>query len=138
MANKKINEFTYKSPESSDLIFIGNPSTGAAYKATVADISGSLGIINSVTYTSSTSAQLSDISKIVFLSATSASVTYTINPSTFANTKLQIYGVVSGANTIAITPSSGAIGGNPSYQLLNGECVTVYSNGTNLFIVSKN
>lgn len=138
MANKKINEFVYKSPESSDLIFIGNPTTGAAYKATVGDISGSIGVVDNVTYSSSTSAIVSDISKIVFLSATSANVVYTIDPTTFVNTKLQIYGIVSGSYTISITPSSGNIGGNPSYQLLNGECVTVYSNGTNLFIINKN
>lgn len=138
MANKKINEFVYKSPESSDLIFIGNPTNGTAYKATVGDISGTLGVMDNVTYTSSTSAIVTDISKLVFLSASSSNIVYTINPATFANIKFQIYGIISGSYTISITPSSGNIGGNPSYQLLNGECVTIYSNGTNLFIINKN
>lgn len=138
MANKKINEFVYKSPVSSDLIFIGDPSTGAAYKATVADISGAGGVMNNVTYSTNTTASGTDVSKLVFLNATSGNVTYTISPSTFNNAKLQIYGITGGAYTISLAPSSGTIGGNPSYQLLNGECVTVYSNGTNLFIINKN
>lgn len=138
MANKKINEFVYKSPESSDLIFIGNPTTGQAYKATVGDVYDSVGVMGNVTYSTNTSASVTDICKIIFLNASSANVTYTINPATFTNIKLCIYGIVSGSYTISVTPSSGAINGNPSYQLLNGECITVYSNGTNLFIVSKN
>lgn len=138
MPNKKISEFQFKTPVSSDLVFIGDPSTGVAYKTTVGDINGAYGVISSVTYSSNTSASQSDVGKMVFLSATTNDVTFTINPSTLANVKIQIYGIISGAYTISVTPSSGTIGGSPSYQLLDGECITVYSNGTNLFIVNKN
>lgn len=92
----------------------------------------------SVTYTANQAASVSDLGKIVFLDSTSSGISYTINPSTFANRAFKLYGIVPGANNISIIPSSGTINGNPSYQLLSQECITVYSNGTNLFVIGKN
>lgn len=136
--NKKISEFSYKTLVTSDLVFIGDPVTGVAYKTTVSDINGAYGTTDNVTYSSSTSASLSDAGKVIFLNAATNSLVYTINPSTFNKVKLQLYGIAGSTYTISVTPSSGNINGNPSYQLMNGECITVYSNGTDLFIVNKN
>lgn len=138
MANKKISEFSFKTPVSADLVFIGDPTTGVAYKTTVGDINGAYGTTDNVTYSSNGTASLSDAGKVIFLSATTNSIVYTINPTTFNKVKVQLYGITSGSYTISVTPSSGTINGNTSYQLLGGECITVYSNGTNLFIVNKN
>ncbi len=92
----------------------------------------------SVTYTANQAASASDLGKLVFLDSTSSGLSYTIAPATFANRMFRIYGIVPGANIISITPTTGTINGNPSYELLNQECITVYSNGTNLFVIGKN
>ncbi|GGA85224.1 hypothetical protein [Puia dinghuensis] len=92
----------------------------------------------STTYTaSSVTAATADANKIVFLNATANSIVYTINPAAFKNLNQSLFGIIPGANTITITPSSGTINGAASYSLTNNQCIKVYSDGTNLFIVSK-
>lgn len=93
--------------------------------------------LGSVTYSANQAALIADLDKMVFINATSSSVTYTITPSTFTGRVLRIYGITT-SNTISITPATGTIGGNPSYQLFGQECISVYSDGTNLFIITKN
>jgi hypothetical protein len=98
---------------------------------------GSGSSLTSVTYTANQSAQVSDLDKVVFLSPSGANLTYLINPATFSNKILRIYGIP-GAFIIAINPSSGTIAGVSSYQLEDQQCITVFSNGTNLFIIAQN
>lgn len=102
------------------------------------DLVRKVDLLDNVTYSSNQTAALSDLSKIIFLDTTSSSVTFTVNPSTFNKLVLRIYGIVPGSNVASITPSSGTINGGPSYMLLNGECITLYSNGTNLYVIGKN
>jgi hypothetical protein len=90
--------------------------------------------LTSVTYTSNQSAQNSDRGKVIFLDGSSNAVTYTINPSSFSNNVFIIY-CLNASNTVKVAPSSGTINGSSEYQLVQNEAVTVYSDGTNLFII---
>ena len=91
----------------------------------------------STTYNStSVTAVTDDFNKVVFLNATSNSIAYTIDPVAFQNQGQSIFGILSGSNTITITPASGTINGAASYSLGNNHCIQLYSNGTNFYIIA--
>jgi hypothetical protein len=92
------------------------------------------GDVANVSYTASTAATLADVGKVVFLDGTSAAVTYTINPATF-NKKAFTLICKNATNTVKVAASSGTINGQTEYQLMDYESVTIYSDGTNMYIV---
>lgn len=98
---------------------------------------GSGSTLGSVTYSSNTVAGLSDLDKMVFLNSTSGNITYTLTPSTFSGRLINLY-AISPANTASLVLTSGTINGISTYDLTNGESITVYSDGTNLLIKSRN
>lgn len=90
----------------------------------------------SVSYSSTSVTGLTaDAKKVVFLTATANSITYGIDPAAFVNLEQTLFGIISGANTISIVPSSGTINGAASFSLGNNQSIRVYSNGTDLFII---
>lgn len=89
------------------------------------------------TLTVSTGAIVGHLDKLLFLIPSAANLTYTINPATFTNKLLRVY-AIPGVYIVAVTPSSGTIASASSYQMLDQECITIFSDGTNLFIIAKN
>jgi hypothetical protein len=89
---------------------------------------------DNVTYSSNQTAGSSDIGKVVFLNGSSSAVNLTVSPTTF-NKKIMIIYCTNATNTVKVTPSSGNINGLTEYQLVVNEAITVYSDGTNLFII---
>jgi hypothetical protein len=77
-----------------------------------------------------------DTNKVVFLDASSNSIVYTVDPVAFQNLNQSLFGIISGSNTITITPSSGTINGAASYSLANNQCINIYSDGTNFYIIT--
>ncbi|HYH03627.1 MAG TPA: hypothetical protein VEC37_11030, partial [Bacillota bacterium] len=92
------------------------------------------GDVDNVTYTSNTSASAADVGKIVFLDGTSSAVTYSIAPASF-NKKRIVIVAKNTTNTVKIFPSTGLINGLAEYQLTAPESITIYSDGTNLWIL---
>lgn len=88
------------------------------------------------TYSSNHTADISDYGKLIFLDSTSSAITYTINPAIFKLRTLQVFSKKTGSNAIVISPSSGTINGMASYSMSNNESIKIYSDGTNLYIIT--
>lgn len=125
---------TVQADADGDLSTIANTGTGNNVLATSPTITTPVFVQTAVTYSSNQSAAAADLGKVVFLSGASGTVDYTINPATFTSNKFIVF-CSNATNQVRIVPSSGTINGLANYQLVLNESVTVYSNGTNLFIV---
>jgi hypothetical protein len=113
--------------------------TGSYPNLTINSTGGGSGSsLTSVTYSSNQPALVGDLDKLVFVNANGANVTYTITPATFTNKVLRVYGLANSSFVPLIALASGTISGLSSYGLSDQECLTIFSDGTNLFIIAKN
>lgn len=116
----------------------GVTATQAAGDVTVT-IPGLSTTIATATYVDGNyTANIADADKVVFLKATTTNVNYTINPTTFSGRKIMLYTMNTAPFIVTLIASSGTILDNLSYAPANKECVTIYSNGSDLFSIAKN
>jgi hypothetical protein len=133
------DEGTNITTSATSLNFVGAGVTVTGTNDAVVTIPGFSSDLNNVSYSDGTyNASTSDVDKVIFLKATTANVSYTINPSTFNKKKLILYSLLTDSFTVTITASSGTIGGNLNYSPVHNECVTIYSDGSNLYAIAKN
>jgi hypothetical protein len=96
------------------------------------------GALHGVSVTSSRSALVTDLDKIVFIDNTSGNITYTINTTTFANRKFTVRASIPGANTITIATSAGTIEGSATYGMADNETATFWVFGGNIYKIHSN
>lgn len=116
----------------------GVTATQSAGDVTVT-IPGQTFAIANTSYVDGTyTANIADADKVVFLKATTANLVYNVSPATFSGRKIILYCNQTGAFTVTINASSGTLGLATSYVAVDHECLTIYSDGTNLFTIAKN
>lgn len=121
-----------------DFVGGGVTATNSGEDVTVT-IPGPDPTIDNVTYANGIyAADIADADKVVFLVANSSNLVYNIDPAVFIKRKIILYTLSTDPYTVTISADSGTISGVLDYITENNECVTIYSDGTNLFAIAKN
>lgn len=138
MANKKINALTVRTPLSTDLMLVGDPSTGFSYKCLVSDITGSGGGsgYTVVTKTAAWTETATSGSKIILCDTTTAGFTVTL-PTAVGNTATITIKKILGSNNVVVDGAGTETidGGLTATITRQFESITIISNGTNWFII---
>jgi hypothetical protein len=132
MANKKINELSVRTPSLSDLMLVGDPSTGYSYKATISSISTLL----------EANIALNDLSDVVITSVANGNL-LAYNGTNWVNRTLGAYlggtitQYVRGDGSLGDFSGSGGGGGASVSYYLNGSVNQGTFGGTTYYEMNK-
>ena len=132
MANKKINELSVRTPSLSDLMLVGDPSTGYSYKATISSLSTLL----------EANIALNDLSDVVITSVANGNL-LAYNGTNWVNRTLGAYlggtitQYVRGDGSLGDFAGSGGGGGASVSYYLNGSVNQGTFSGTTYYEMNK-